>query len=151
MRVSGQTAMRRGAGGFLNPKKRSDGAFVGELRRWLVWRAKHALSLTSVAGAQTGTITFVQRFDSSLRPNVHLHVLALDGVYVRDAASGAPVFHALPAPSEDDVALVARRTAERVDKLLARHGSSLDPEKDAGRRSPKTASSSATATASATR
>jgi hypothetical protein len=108
------------------------GAFVGELCRSVVWRAKHALSLASVADAETGTITFMQRFDSGLRLNVHLHVLALDGVYVRDAASGALVFHALPAPSQDDVALVARRTAERVDKLLARHGRSLDPEKDAG-------------------
>jgi hypothetical protein len=40
------------------------GAFVGELRRSLVWCARRALSLSSVADAQTGTITFVQRFDS---------------------------------------------------------------------------------------
>jgi hypothetical protein len=63
----------------------------------------------------------VQRFDSGLRLNVHFHVLALDGVYVRDT-SGAPVFHALPAPTENEVADVARRTAERVHKLLVHHG-----------------------------
>jgi hypothetical protein len=108
------------------------GAFVGELRRSLAWRAKRALGLESVAQAQTGTITFVQRFDSGLRLNVHAHVLALDGVYVRDAGSGAPVFHPLPAPTEDEVADVARRTAERVQKVLVRHGRSLDPEADAG-------------------
>jgi hypothetical protein len=107
------------------------GAFVGELRRSLAWRAKRALSLASVDEAETGTITFVQRFDSGLRLNVHYHVLALDGVYVRDA-SGAPVFHALPAPTEEEVAEVARRTAERVEKLLLRHGRSLDPEQDGG-------------------
>ena len=65
------------------------GAFVGELRRSLAWRAKRTLSLASVADGLTATITFVQRFDSGLRLNVHFHVLALDGVYVRDAASGA--------------------------------------------------------------
>ena len=108
------------------------GAFVGELRRSLAWRAKRALALTSVAHAQTGTITFVQRFDSGLRLNVHLHVLALDGVYVRDAESRTPVFHALRAPTEDEVREVARRTAERVQKLLVRHGRSLDPHEDAG-------------------
>jgi hypothetical protein len=67
-----------------------------------------------------------------LRLNVHYHVIALDGVYVRDADSGAPVFHALPAPTEDEVAEVARRTAERVQKILVRHGRSLDPDDDAG-------------------
>jgi hypothetical protein len=107
------------------------GAFVGELRRSLAWRAKHALSLASVDQAETGTITFVQRFDSGLRLNVHFHVLALDGVYVRDA-SGTPVFHALPAPTEEEVAEVARRTAERVEKVLLRHGRSLDPQLDSG-------------------
>jgi hypothetical protein len=108
------------------------GAFVGELRRSLAWRAKRLLGLASVAQAQTGTITFVQRSDSGLRLNVHFHVLALDGVYVRDAETGTPVFHVLPAPSEDEVARVARRTAERVEQILVRHGRSLDPEADAG-------------------
>ena len=74
----------------------------------------------------------VQRFDSGLRLNVHFHVLALDGVYVRDAESGAPVFHPLPAPTEDEVREVARRTAERVQKILLRHGRSLDHDQDAG-------------------
>jgi len=46
------------------------GAFVGELRRSLAWRAKRTLSLKSVADGQTATITFVQRFDSGLRAPV---------------------------------------------------------------------------------
>jgi hypothetical protein len=64
--------------------------------------------------------------------NVHFHVLALDGVYLRDADGAPAVFHALSAPTEDDVALVARRTAQRVEKLLLRRGRSLDPQSDAG-------------------
>jgi hypothetical protein len=109
------------------------GAFVGELRRSLSHRAKRALGLGSVAGAETGTVTFVQRFDSGLRLNVHFHVLALDGVYVRSAAGAPPVFHALPPPTEAEVALVARRTALRAQKVLLRHGRSLEPEGEAGK------------------
>jgi hypothetical protein len=65
-----------------------------------------------------------------LRLNVHLHSLALDGVYVRDDDDGPLVFHALPEPNADEVAQVARRTAERIVKLLVKLGRSLDPEMD---------------------
>jgi hypothetical protein len=90
------------------------GAFVGELRRSLAWRAKRALSLGSVDEAETGTITFVQRFDSGLRLNVHYHVLALDGVYVRDA-SGAPIpaGHRLPIRRAGDRPARSLGTARR--------------------------------------
>ena len=30
-------------------------------------------------GAQTGVVTFIQRFGSALNPNVHLHMLVPDG------------------------------------------------------------------------
>ena len=46
-----------------------------------------------------------------MRLNVHAHVLALDGVYVRDGPEGALAFHALPAPTRIEVTEVARRTA----------------------------------------
>ena len=53
-------------------------------------------------------------------------MLALDGVYVRDAQGGELVFHALAVPTADGMTDVATRTAERVQKVLARHGRSLD-------------------------
>ena len=59
------------------------GAFIGALTRSLRWRAKRALGLRSVKDALVGALTFVQRGDSALRLNVHFHVMALDGVYVR--------------------------------------------------------------------
>jgi hypothetical protein len=103
-------------------------AFVGELCRTLARRAKHELGLSSVADAHTGAICAVQRTDGALRLNVHMHVLALDGVYVRDAESGKLEFHALAAPARADVEQVARRTAERIEKILERAGRSLDPQ-----------------------
>jgi len=100
-------------------------AFVGALTRSLRWRAKRQLGLRSIEDALVGAGTFIQRSDSSLRLNVHFHTLALDGVYVRDPR-GALVFHALPAPSGEEVAGVAAWTHAALLRVLERHGRSLD-------------------------
>jgi len=105
-------------------------AFIAALRRSLRRRAKLELGLRSVDDAQVGAITFVQRADASLRLNVHFHTLALDGVYVRDDAS-VPRFHALCDPTPEQVADVARWTHERLVRVCARHGRSLDELDDA--------------------
>ena len=34
--------------------------------------------------AQCGAVTFIQRFGSALNLNLHLHMLAIDGVYAAD-------------------------------------------------------------------
>jgi hypothetical protein len=105
-------------------------AFVGELSRSLKKRAKRELGLASVEDAHTGAVCAVQRTDGALRLNVHLHVLALDGVYVRDTESGALVFEELGTPSHVEVLDVARRTAEGIDRLLRKSGRSLEREGD---------------------
>ena len=105
-------------------------AFVRELSRSLRRRAKATLSLRTMADAHTGALVAVQRTDSALRLNVHFHVLALDGVYVRDSVTGPLVFHALGTPKRSDVADIAARTAERIEKILRARGRSLDPQMD---------------------
>jgi Putative transposase/Transposase zinc-binding domain len=100
------------------------GAFSAELMRSLRFRAKREFDLASVEGAEPGAISFLQRFDSALRLNVHSHVLALDGVYVQRGDD--LTFHALSDPTEDDVLALAERTAERVTRILKSHGRSLD-------------------------
>jgi len=104
------------------------GAFVGEMFRSLRRRAKRLLGLASVTDAHPGAVAAVHRADSALRLNVHFHVLGLDGVYVRDDSTGSLVFHPLPAPTQAEVAEVARRTAARIEQLLRKHGRSIDPE-----------------------
>jgi hypothetical protein len=109
-------------------------AFVKECFRSLKRRAKACLGLSSVRHALTGAVAAIQRTDSSLRLNVHFHVLVLDGVYVRDATTRTLDFHPLPTPTTAEVADVALRTAQRLDKLLRAQGRTLlrdeysDPE-----------------------
>ena len=64
---------------------------------------------------------FVQRFNSDLALNLHLHGIFLEGCYDR-ASPEAPVFTRTRAPTDDDVAWVARRIAAQVRRLLERRG-----------------------------
>ena len=50
----------------------------------------------------------MQRFNAMLGCFVHLHVVAPDGVFVREAKGGAVVFHEGPAPSREELAAVGR-------------------------------------------
>ena len=85
------------------------------------------LGLRSMSEAHTGGVTFIQRFDSALRLNVHFHSLFLDGVFVRDD-DGALEFCELDEPTAEQVAEVAERTAKRVIQLLEKAGRSVDSE-----------------------
>ena len=102
------------------------GAFVQELQRSYRRRAKRELGLGSQRLAQTGTVTFIQRFDSALRLNPHAHSLVLDGVYVQ-AEQGRLQFHALSTPTLAEVAEVSRRTADRIERLLRALGHEREP------------------------
>ncbi len=68
---------------------------------------------------QTGCLTVVQRFGSSLNLNVHFHVIGMDGVYA-ELPDGSILFHPLPAPSDEDIARLARAVCRKVTRYLAR-------------------------------
>jgi hypothetical protein len=104
------------------------GAFVEELLRSYRWRAKRLFGLSSVEDAFPGAVTVIQRFDSALRLNVHVHTLVLDGVYVRSAGMDGEClsFLRLPAPTEGEVQDVAARTAKRVVAILKKRGRSIE-------------------------
>ena len=86
--------------------------FVEEIARW----RKASVGL---AGAEVGSVTFVQRFNATLGCFVHFHVVAPDGVFTR-AADGAVLFHVGRAPSPDAIADVAGRVATRMTTWLRR-------------------------------
>lgn len=70
-----------------------------------------------------GAITFIQRSGSALNAALHLHILALDGVYRTPPTDGvAPRLHAVSGPSDEDVGVVVEKIARRAVKLLRRHG-----------------------------
>jgi hypothetical protein len=70
--------------------------------------------------AQTGAITFVQRFGSAANLHVHAHVLVTDGVFTA-AESGGLTFHKLSAPSDRELQ-GALGHGRRVLRHLRRHG-----------------------------
>jgi hypothetical protein len=71
--------------------------------------------------AQGGLLTVIQRSSGDMRLNPHLHVVALDGVYVA-GPDGLPVFRALGRLKTDEVADVVQITKARVLKALDRRG-----------------------------
>jgi hypothetical protein len=66
-----------------------------------------------IADAQCGAITAIQRFGSALNANVHFHSLVLDGVFSRPTPGEAPVFHPLPAPTDEEIAQIMDETHQR--------------------------------------
>jgi len=66
-------------------------------------------------------LTVIQRSSGDMRLNPHLHVVALDGLYVA-GADGRPVFRALGRLKTDEVADVVQIAKIRVLKALERRG-----------------------------
>ena len=77
--------------------------------------------------AQCGAVTFIPRFGSALNLNLHLHMLAIDGVYAADD-DGHPRFQEVPAPEDHEIARLTASLAERIPKMLRRRG--LGPDSD---------------------
>jgi hypothetical protein len=73
------------------------------------------------AGAESGSVAFVQRWGSGLNLNPHYHAIGLDGWFHRDA-TGQLTFTRAPAPTQDDVESLLLHVHARVLRLLARRG-----------------------------
>ena len=67
-----------------------------------------------------GSVTFVQRFGSSLNLNPHVHVLMLDGVYVD--GEDAPVSVPAPPLSDQAVQQIVETSSRRIIRLCTKHG-----------------------------
>ena len=71
------------------------GVVYPTISTYLVRRAR----LRVGASARTGAITLIQRFGSALNPNIHLHMLAVDGVYTTPSTVPVPRRRARPNPT----------------------------------------------------
>src|SRR5580692_683011 len=75
--------------------------------------------VAGVAGAETGSVSFPQRFGGSLNLNVRFHLLSADAVF--DKHGGGVRIHEARPPAKTDVADVARRVHDRALVCLRRH------------------------------
>jgi hypothetical protein len=77
-------------------------AVFGLFVRAILGLYKHKARARGLRPAETGAITFVQRFGSAANLHVHAHVLVMDGVFT--AADGGELrFHPLPPPSDNEL------------------------------------------------
>jgi Putative transposase/Transposase zinc-binding domain len=90
--------------------------FVSVVSRWLR-RWARAVGIRGLL--KTGGVTVIQRFGSALNLNVHFHTLMIDGVYEL-RLGGPPIFHPVPAPTDDEVAAIVRTVLRKVGEKIAR-------------------------------
>ncbi|MEY4509270.1 MAG: hypothetical protein RLZZ450_1392, partial [Pseudomonadota bacterium] len=76
--------------------------------------------------AQTGSVTFVQRYGGGLNLNVHFHLLSLDGWFHR-ASDGQLTFERAATPRQSDVEGLLVAVHARVMRLLEQRGL-LEPD-----------------------
>ena len=69
----------------------------GTVYRAIVGFLLKKAGLTRTTG-HTGAVTLIQRFGSALNPNIHFHMIFLDGAYV-PVEGAQPVFRHLSAPT----------------------------------------------------
>jgi hypothetical protein len=92
------------------------GAFISAINSDLRRRARKRKLRGQL---QTGSLTVVQRFGSSLNLNVHFHAIVMDGVYA-EQPDGSMLFHPLPAPSDENIARLAHAVCRKVTRYLGR-------------------------------
>ena len=73
--------------------------------------------MTVKSGAQSGTVTLIQRFGSALNLNPHFHMLYLNGIY---DANG--YFWPVKPPTCKDLDVIAHIIAKRVSRFLENAG-----------------------------
>ena len=93
-------------------------------------RGDHPRAGLRASVAQAGLVTFIQRFGSAVNLNVHLHILALDGVYTFE--HGCPRFHRAPAPDAAELERLLETLIRRITRTLVRSGALVAQQYDDG-------------------
>jgi hypothetical protein len=93
------------------------GVFIRAVLGWQRQRARKS----GVVNGRGGAVAILQRFGSALNLNVHVHALVIDGVYTEDGTGGL-LFHAAPAPTDEEMEHLVDTIARRIGRLLARRG-----------------------------
>jgi hypothetical protein len=75
-----------------------------------------------IPSGQYGAVTVIQRANSDLRCNPHVHEIFLDGLYAPDRDGKGFMFHPAPAPTQADVEAIVERASKRILRFLQRRG-----------------------------
>jgi hypothetical protein len=62
-----------------------------------------------IPGGKHGAVAVIQRANSDLRCNPHIHAIFLDGLYAPDRDGKGFMFHPAPAPTQQDVEAIVER------------------------------------------
>ena len=76
--------------------------------------------MTRKGGASGGVVTLIQRFGGAVNLNLHLHMVALDGVYAKDGETLR--FHEVSAPSGAEMQRLLDAIVSRVLRCLEHDG-----------------------------
>ena len=103
-----------------------DGKLLGQVVRIFTdtvagWYRKRHVERGLPPG-ETGAVTVIQRANSDLRLNPHLHTLFLDGVYSPDGDGKGQMFHPATAPTQQEVEQIVERASKRILRFLQRRG-----------------------------
>jgi len=103
-----------------------DGKLLGQVVRIFMdtvagWYRKRHVERGLPPG-EAGAVTVIQRANSDLRLNPHLHTIFLDGVYSPDGDGKGQMFHPAPAPTQQEVEQVVARASKRILRFLQRRG-----------------------------
>ena len=96
------------------------GKVLGIVYRAISTHLIHKAGLQMKDGA-TGAVTLVQRFGSALNPNIHFHILFLDGVYVY-RNNRPPRFLRIRAPDKSELEDLVHLISQRAGRCLERLG-----------------------------
>lgn len=77
--------------------------------------------------ARCGAVGFIQRFSDALNLDPHVHLMALDGIYIEEG-NGKPKFQRVGPPTDAEVSRVAKRVHRSVTRLMEQRG--LGPRTD---------------------
>ena len=82
---------------------------------------QHLQRESDIPDGLTGSVVFVQRFGSAANLNVHLHIVAMDGVY-EVKSTGRLKFYNAKAPSEESTTTLATSIVKIVNNYLIKTG-----------------------------